>query len=765
MIWHIIKKDARLLWLVIIANAVLQLVAAPLGIKLLTTFNNTPTYNIVSDMSRMLSLVSLAFVRAGGMTLLIILVVQQDSLLSVRQDWLTRPVLRRDLLLAKLLFILIVVQGPMLLANLLAVLAWPAGLSVTDAIFGSLLSFISFSLPMVIVASVTQNIRRTAIVLLLLFLVIVPYLYFTGYGAVTKAAHNGTMPLVVAAQFVVILIAALIVLPLQYFRRNTRLAAIILAPLSLIYLSVPFLPWPTSFAIQKNLSSQPNAAATVSLSYDTEPEDASGSAFGNVKVPLRVAGLSEGDILLARDEEVRLLDADGKTLYDDKQYQEKDFDTVNEELWPEWRQDGAGDIHTYAGLNIPDTLYGAIKDRKVRVEVAYSLILLKKGLGGRLRLPDGTQNIPGLGACTAGYAGGFKGIVDVSCVNPASNGQCETYFVENISTGQRQPLEQNCYPDITPAPLRWVRLSSSILFGFVQPQQEVLVEGFLGYVVPGSGLDLSQVAKSRLVITSYNPAAYFTRTVKSPLLLLGDLKGLKAGKKNYEQSLADYKQSLQQSAAEDATFRAGINAYKRKDWNEVITDFSAAIQLNPKDADAFHNRGDAYLANSHYDKAIADYSDAIRLDPKDSDSLTGRGNAYFSKKLYGKAVTDYDQAIRINPKDSDALGNRCFVKGLQNKDLDMGLADCNASLKLAPKSSGTLESRGLVYFRRGDFQKSIADCDAALQIDSKDTAALYLRGIAKIRTKNTASGHADIAAALAMDPKAGDDMTKAGIKP
>jgi hypothetical protein len=164
MIWHILKKDARLLWPVIIANAALQIVAAPLGVKLLTTFNNTPTYNIVSDISGMLLLVSLAFVRAGGMALLIMLVVQQDSLLSVRQDWLTRPVARRDLLLAKLLFILIAVQGPMLLANLLAVLAWPAGLSLTDAIIGSLLSFISFSLPMVIVASLTQNVRRTSIV-------------------------------------------------------------------------------------------------------------------------------------------------------------------------------------------------------------------------------------------------------------------------------------------------------------------------------------------------------------------------------------------------------------------------------------------------------------------------------------------------------------------------------------------------------------------------------------------------------------------------
>jgi regulator of sirC expression with transglutaminase-like and TPR domain len=596
-------------------------------------------------------------------------------------------------------------------------------------------------------------------------LAIVPYLYFVGYGAATRAAHNGTMPLVVAAQFAVILIAALIVLPLQYFRRKTRLAAIILAPLSLTYLSVPFLPWPTSFAIQKKLSSQPKAAAAISLSYDTEPENASDSAFGNVKVPLRIAGLSKGDILLARDEQVRLLDADGKTLYDDKQYQERDFDTVNEELWPEWRQDQTGDIHTYVGLKIPDTLYDDKKVRNVRVEIAYSLILLKKGLDGRLQLPNGTQNIPGLGACTAGYAGGFKGIVNVNCVNPTSNGQCETYFVENTSTGQRQPLEQNCYPDITPAPLRWVRLPDSILFGFFQPQPEVLVEGFLGYVVPGSGLDLSQVAKSRLAITSYNPVAYFTRDVKGPLLHFGDLKGLKAGKKNYEQSLADYKQSLKQSAAEDAVFKAGNDAFQRKDWDKVITDFSAVIQLNPKNPDAFHNRAEAYLAKAEYNKAIADYDEAIRLDPKDSDSFTNRGDAYFSKADYNKAVADYSQAILLNPKDADALNDRCFVKALRNQALDMDLADCNASLKLAPKSSDALGSRGLVYFRMGRFLRAIADYDAVLQIKPKDAEALYMRGIAKIRANNPSGGRADIASALAMDPKAGDDATKAEIKP
>jgi TPR repeat len=51
------------------------------------------------------------------------------------------------------------------------------------------------------------------------------------------------------------------------------------------------------------------------------------------------------------------------------------------------------------------------------------------------------------------------------------------------------------------------------------------------------------------------------------------------------------------------------------------------IQLNPKDAAPYNNRGMAYNAKGDHDRAIADYDHAIGLDPKAAIAYYNRGNA------------------------------------------------------------------------------------------------------------------------------------------
>lgn len=77
-----------------------------------------------------------------------------------------------------------------------------------------------------------------------------------------------------------------------------------------------------------------------------------------------------------------------------------------------------------------------------------------------------------------------------------------------------------------------------------------------------------------------------------------------------------------------------------------------------------------------------------------------------------------------------------------NKDLDAALEDCNGALSIKPDDAYLLDSRGLVYFRKGDCAKAIAEYDAALKIDPKNADSLYVRGIAKLRMKDQAGASA-----------------------
>ena len=57
-------------------------------------------------------------------------------------------------------------------------------------------------------------------------------------------------------------------------------------------------------------------------------------------------------------------------------------------------------------------------------------------------------------------------------------------------------------------------------------------------------------------------------------------------------------------------FERGFNS---SDWDEKMRCYTEAIQLNPNDADAYTNRGNARAHKGDFDGAMQDYTEALRL--------------------------------------------------------------------------------------------------------------------------------------------------------
>lgn len=57
----------------------------------------------------------------------------------------------------------------------------------------------------------------------------------------------------------------------------------------------------------------------------------------------------------------------------------------------------------------------------------------------------------------------------------------------------------------------------------------------------------------------------------------------------------------------------------------------------------------APAAANDADRAIADYTAAIRLDPKYANAYFNRGNGYNSKNDTARAIADYTEVIRLDP--------------------------------------------------------------------------------------------------------------------
>ncbi|MDR1074069.1 MAG: tetratricopeptide repeat protein, partial [Treponema sp.] len=78
---------------------------------------------------------------------------------------------------------------------------------------------------------------------------------------------------------------------------------------------------------------------------------------------------------------------------------------------------------------------------------------------------------------------------------------------------------------------------------------------------------------------------------------------------------------------------------------------------NPTHADAYYNRGYAYVEKGDYDIAIADYNQALRLNPNLASAYLNRGFAYVMKGDYTRARADWEKTLQLNPADANARNN------------------------------------------------------------------------------------------------------------
>jgi C-terminal processing protease CtpA/Prc len=58
----------------------------------------------------------------------------------------------------------------------------------------------------------------------------------------------------------------------------------------------------------------------------------------------------------------------------------------------------------------------------------------------------------------------------------------------------------------------------------------------------------------------------------------------------------------------------GLEQAEKKNYDQAISAFTKGINLNPKYAEAYKHRANAYMKKKQYDAAIADYTKYIELD-------------------------------------------------------------------------------------------------------------------------------------------------------
>jgi len=162
---------------------------------------------------------------------------------------------------------------------------------------------------------------------------------------------------------------------------------------------------------------------------------------------------------------------------------------------------------------------------------------------------------------------------------------------------------------------------------------------------------------------------------------------------------------------------------------QAFQDFSSAIQLDPEFAPAYINRGNIYQKRGKHEEAIQDFSRAIQLESHYTLAYNNRGMSYKNRGKYEEALIDFNRAIQLEPKFISAYFNRGDVYRKLGKDNE-AIQDYTRAIELDPNFALAYNNRGLSYNKLGKYQPAIQDYKKAIEIDADYAAAYYNLGIA-----------------------------------
>ena len=538
MAWHIFKKDLILLWPVALLSALAQL-----GLNsLMFAADHDPQSQYLLLTARLFTAVVFLIT-----TLAISLAVHQDPIPGTRQDWLVRPIRRGDLLLAKLLFVILAVQAPMLLGDLAEALAqglpWQG--AVGAALSRNLFILLTISLPALGFAAMTRNTAQFVGVGAAYFVALTAASFLLASVARINGQEQATNPLVwtgvawieQSASRLALAAGAVVALLLLYFRRRVVLARSLFPGFAALSALAVFLPWGWLFAVQQAASAAPASGQAIRVALESaaaryrpppgsSPDD---YALGAGQVQLR--GRSSGDITV--ENQVRRAQGDatifapvsfrglpvGALPWADRAVVTLSrggrvvFEGRGDDLKLDPAPPGATARVGYEAIRIPALVFEAARNKPLTLAIDYSLTILTPRPAVYAAALGADIQAAGLGRCSTSRDSDGDD-VELRCLSSARTPSCLSATLQDGLTGRRNPDTLICAPDYSPYNSRPFPDAIN-RFEIEAPFRDRFGVG--RYPVSGP-----QLGQARLVLTRYEPLLHLTRRVQASQIRLAD---------------------------------------------------------------------------------------------------------------------------------------------------------------------------------------------------------------------------------------------------
>ncbi len=205
-------------------------------------------------------------------------------------------------------------------------------------------------------------------------------------------------------------------------------------------------------------------------------------------------------------------------------------------------------------------------------------------------------------------------------------------------------------------------------------------------------------------------------------------------KGDFDRAIENFTRAIELSSHPD--YR---NGGRRQNWNEEMhltnadSHSAAIVMIDPLTALAFEGRalarfrtGDTEAAIADSDRAIAinpglgalaDFDQALQLDPRRAEFYSDRGEAREEMGNVDDALRDLDQAVALDPRLARAYHCRAMVWRDKN-DLNRAVADMTRAIEVDPQFAVAFANRGLIRLALGEEDKAERDFAESLRLDA-----------------------------------------------
>jgi len=269
---------------------------------------------------------------------------------------------------------------------------------------------------------------------------------------------------------------------------------------------------------------------------------------------------------------------------------------------------------------------------------------------------------------------------------------------------------------------------------------------------------------------------------------------------DFEGALSDLSAAIEQKADDGEIYeqRAMMRLYTRRDKALVLADLDAALANGRKHEKVYSTRGSVKAQLRDFEGAIADYETAIGMRPEMAGAYLGLSSAYGMMrneekstevlekfvamiensntkigKVDGQVVATSDaNKIPVMPGDKNTgMETSVIIRGSTTtgrRYSDGGSSNFNQrdtafEMEQKKNTAAVYSQLGMVYVRRGDYERASQLVEKSLAIDPQDFMALMTRG--KIRTAqgNYAAAIADLDASIKLMPNFSQVYLERGI--